>query len=1052
MSITGLSVKKSTTVMVMTVFIIVAGFVSYITIPREATPDVKIPFMIVSTVYPGVAPEDIESLVTRKIEQELKTLKDVKEISSSSSESISMIAIEFDPDVDLDYALQRVKDKVDAAKPDLPEDAEDPVITEINFENMPIINIILTADYDLVKLKKVADDFSDKFETIPGVLEAKVTGALEREVKVKIDPARLNKFNLGLDDVTKAIQTEHVTIPGGTMDIGDYTYSVRVPGELKDPYRFADLVVTANEQGPVYIRDIADVEYGFKERETISRLNGKPSITIGVTKRAGENIISITDEIKKIVKNDESKLPNGTHITIQGDYSKFIRVMLLDLENNIISGFILVVVCIFIFLGVTNSLFIAIAIPLSMLITFIVLQIMGITLNFIVLFSLILALGMLVDNAIVIVENIFRHRSMGKDAARGAIEGTNEVAMAITSSTLTTVAAFSPLLFWPGIMGEFMKYLPITVIVVLSSSLFVALVINPVFCARFMKMRQKDMDRFTSGSGFYYRVVIGNYEKALKLAASWPKITLGIAFLGLFFSIFMYSILGKGVEFMPETDPDSMYIEIKGPVGLRLDATDSIAEQLEKTCTSFPDVTSILTNSGVAASSNHLGGGMNTKNEGMIYMDFADFEDRSQASLKTFNESVNKIKYITGAEVKLNKEEGGPPVGEPVEIQVIGDDFLKLGEIAQDMRAKIKDVPGLGDLKDDFESTKPELMVRVDREKAAVLGINTQDIALAVRTAINGFDAGDFRVEEDDYDITVRFAEEYRKSLSDLNRIFVFKEGRQIPLSSVADFTTSAGFGTIKRSDLKRVVTITGTNYGRLANDVLTDVKARLAKYELPGGYMIKYRGQDEEQQKAAVFLMKALMVALFVIAMILVSQFDSMVIMLIIMSSVVLSTIGALWGLMISRIPFGIIMTGVGIISLAGVVVNNAIVLLDYVGKLRIWGRTKLEAVIEAGKTRFRPVILTALTTVIGILPLAAGWSFDFHTFKFAAGGSSSQWWSPMAVVIIYGLTVATVLTLIVVPSMYMILGPSDERFRKNHQWANSDVPVDPDTEVDPE
>lgn len=1032
MSLTSLAVRKSTMVMVMTAFIFVAGLTSYFSIPREAAPDVKIPFMIVTTVYPGVAPEDIENLITRKIEQELKTLKNVKEITSSSSEGVSTIAIEFDPKVDLDYALQRVKDKVDAAKAKLPQEAEEPVVTEIDIENMPIINIILTADYDLVKLKRVADDFADAFEAIPGVLEAKVTGALEREVKIEIDPARLNQYNLSLHDVVKAIQSEHVTIPGGTLEVGDYAYNVRVPGELKDPYRFADLVIMANAQGPVYIRDVAQVKYGFKDRKTISRLNGKPCITLSVTKRAGENIIRIADEIKRIIAEREPTLPKGTHIRIQGDFSKWIRVMIADLENNIISGFILVILCIFAFLGVINSFFIALAIPLSMLITFVALQLMGITLNFIVLFSLIMALGMLVDNAIVIVENIFRHRSMGKGPVQGAVEATDEVAAAVTSSTLTTVAAFAPMLFWPGIMGDFMKYLPITVIVVLLSSLFVALVINPVFCAQFMKVRPQDVDRFTRGSGFYQRVIIGNYEKLLRWAVQRPKSTLAIAFASLAISILFYALSGKGIEFMPQTDPDSMWIAIKGPVGMRLEATDAIAKQLERTASTFPDVVNIVSNVGVSASSNELSGGFATQNEGRIYMDFADFEDRSQPSLKTFEESVDKIKYITGAEVKLDKEENGPPVGEPVEIQIAGDDFLKLGEIAQEIRAKIRDIPGLGDLKDDFESTKPELAIRIDREKAAVLGLNTQDIALAVRTAISGFDAGDFRVEEDDYDITVRFAEQYRQSPVDLNRIFIFKEGRQIPLSSVAEFGTAAGFGTIRRTDLKRVVTITGTNYGRLANDVLNDIKARLANFELPAGYSLSYRGQEEEQNKAAAFLAKALMVALFAIAMIIVSQFDSLVIMLIIMSSVILSTIGALWGLILSGMPFGIIMTGIGIISLAGVVVNNAIVLLDYIGKLRSWGRSKLEAVVEAGKTRFRPVILTALTTVVGILPLAVGWSFDFHTFKFTAGGASSQWWAPMAVVVIYGLSFATLLTLVVVPSLYMILGPSEEKFHQ--------------------
>jgi len=1027
MSITGLALRKSTTVLVMIVFILIMGLQSYLTLPREAAPDVKIPFMIVTTVYPGVAPEDIENLITRPIEQELKTLKDVKEISSSSSESFSVIAIEFEPDVDLDFALQKVRDKVDTARPEIPADAEDPVVTEIDFENMPMLNVILTADYDLVKLKNVAEDLADEFETITGVLEAEVTGGREREVQIYVDPNRLKDYNLSFFDVYSTVMNEHITIPVGSMDIGEFTYSVRVPGEFRDPNGFRDLVVTATSHGPVYIRDLAEVRYGFEKQTTISRLDGKSSITIGIKKRAGENVIRMADRAKEIIEERKPGLPNGTHITIGTDYSKFIRVMVEDLENNIFTGFILVMLSIFLFLGLTNSFFVATCIPLSMLITFAVLSVMDITLNFVVLFSLILALGMLVDNAIVIVENIYRHRHMGQKPAEASEKATNEVAMAVTSSTLTTVCAFAPLVFWPGIMGEFMKYMPITIIVTLFSSLFVAIVINPVLCFRFMKVKKGEEDRYTKGKGFFGGV-LKFYERLLTRAVNKPKTTLSIALLALIFTFAAYGLLGHGVELFPTIDPDSLWIDIKGPVGMRLETTDDIASQLEKTALEFPDVKNLITNVGVSTSSTGLGGGFNTSNEARIFIDLVDFEERSQPSLKTFNESVNKIKYITGADVKLDRAEEGPPVGEPVEIQVSGDDYMQLGEIARDMREKIKNVPGLVDLKDDFESSKPELVFRVDREKAKILGVSTFEIASAVRTAIHGFDAGDFRDGEDEYQITVRFAEKDRNSIFDLNNIYIEHEGKQIPLSSVGKYETAAGFGTINRVDLKRVVTISGSNHGRLSTAVLADVMAEHEGYELPPGCNIRYGGESEASKEASDFLSKALLVAVFLIAIVLISQFDSVVLPFIIITSVVLSLIGVLWGLVISGFPFGIIMTGVGVISLAGVVVNNAIVLLDYTIKLREMGKSKMEAIIEAGKTRFRPVMLTAITTIVGILPLATGWSFNIHAFRFTAGGSSSQWWAPMAVAVIYGLAVATVLTLVVVPAMYILLG------RKEH------------------
>jgi multidrug efflux pump len=1023
MSITGFSVKKSTTVFVLTIFVVIMGLISYFSMPRESAPDVKIPFMIVTTVYPGVAPADIENLITRRIEKELKGLSGVKEINSSSSESFSMISIEFEPDVNLDVALQKVKDKVDRAKPDLPPDAEDPIVTEVNIENFPIMTVNLTADYDLVKLRKVAKDLSDEFITIPGVLDAIVSGDLEREVQINIDPERLKDYNLGLQDVTKTIINEHLTMPAGTMNIGDYGYTVRVPGELKDPEKFRDLVVKATKDGPVYIRDVADVRYGFKDLTTIARLDGKPCISINITKRSGENIININKEVNRILKERGVSFPKGTHVTIQNDRSKEIKIMVADLENNIITGFILVVLCIFLFLGVTNSIFIGIAIPLSMLITFSVLQWMGITLNFIVLFSLVLAVGMLVDDAVVIVENIYRHRQNGQGKNESAVNATDEVFMAVTSSTVTTLVAFLPLLFWPGIIGEFMFYLPLTLIIALSASLFVAFVMNPVFCAKFMKINPKADNPFDPKSTGLYARFLRRYEQLITHAVHFPKTTLTLATFSLLLTFVLYGFYGHGVEFFPETDPDQLYIDIKGPIGQRIEATDAVTKQLEPVSKAFPDVTHVLADVGVSTGASGLSSGSgNPSNEARIYIDFADFDYRKQHTLKTFNEAKGKIQFLAGQEVTLNKPEEGPPVGQAIDLRISGDDYLLLGDIAKDIRSKIKNVPGLVDLKDDFESSKPEIRVKVDREKAAILELSTMDVAGAVRTAINGSEVSKYRVEEDEYDITVRFEEKYRKSIPDMDKIYVFKEGRQIPLSSVASFEPTAGFGTIHRTQLKRVVDVTGQNLGRLPNDIIIDIRKILANYELPPGYGIAYAGADEEQRKAQAFLSKALLIALFLITMVLVGHFDSIRIPLIIMSGVILSFQGVMIGLLVHHMPFGVIMTGIGVISLAGVVVKNAIVILDFAERLRREGRSRAQAIIEAGKFRLRPVILTALCTIAGLIPMATGWSYDFHTFTFSVNGASSQWWAPMAIAVIYGLGVSTILTLVIVPSMYVL------------------------------
>ena len=1039
MSITGLAIRKSTTVLVLILFITVIGLQSYFTLPRELAPDLKIPYMIVTTLYPGVSPGDIETLITRPIEQELKTLKDVREITSGSSESFSIIAIEFEPNIDLDFALQKVKDKVDTAKSELPDDAEDPVVTEVDIENFPILNVMFTADYDLVKLKKIVEEFSDEFEMIPGVLEATVTGGLEREVQIYVEPSRLKDYNLEFNDVIGAVMSEHVNIPGGTMDIGDFTYSVRIPGELRDPYGFRDLVVTASQNGPVYIRDLAQVHYGFEDQTTISRLDGKSSITIGIKKRAGENILKIADQVKEIIETKKPSLPKGTYINLGQDMSKFIRQMIEELENNITNGFVLVMVCIFLFLGFTNSFFVASCIPLSMFITFIALKIMGVTLNMIVLFSLIISLGMLVDNAIVIVENIFRHRHLKQDASVASEKGANEVEMAITASTLTTICAFAPILFWPGIMGEFMKYLPITLIITLLASLFVAIIINPVLCFRFMRVKPGSVDKFTTGSGLFGRVLL-RYEQIVTWAVKKPKTTLFIAFITLVLTMTGYVFLGHGVNLFADTDPDSMWINIKAPLGTRLEATDGITRQLEKVVDLFTDIKTVTTNVGVSISGNVFSGGFDSSNEARIYMDFIDFNDRSQSSLKTMQESVDKIQFVTGADVELDVEDMGPPVGAPIEIQISGDDYRVLGDLAKKIRDNIKNIPGLVELTDDFVVSKPEIVFRVDREKAKILDVSTLDIASTVRTAISGFDAGDFRDGENDYQITVRFAENDRNAIPDLDKIYIHKEGKQIPLSSLGQLESAAGYGTINRVDLKRVVSVTGNNHNRLSSEILNDVREELAGFELPNGYMIRYRGENEESEEAAAFLKKAFLIAIFLIAMVLISQFDSVTIPFIILTSVILSLIGVLWGLVITGLPFSIIMTGVGVISLAGVVVNNAIVLLDYTLKLRERGRQKMEAIIEAGKTRFRPVILTAITTIVGILPLATGWSFDIHNMRFQAGGASTQFWLPMVVAIIFGLAVATMLTLVVVPALYMLLGRKEhDRYFEEHKIVNN-------------
>ena len=1013
MRITAYALKHRMTVYVFVGISIIAGTLTYLSLPREASPDIAIPVVIVRTPYIGAAPQDVENLVTRPIEKELQAIENVKVIRSTSVEGASSITVEFHPNVDLDDAFQRVKDKVDLAKIELPNDADEPAVFEINFSNIPMMLVALSGDYGLVRLKKIAEDLADRIETIPGVLEVRVAGGLEREVKVDVDPDRLIAYNLAIQDVVDAIRRENLTLPGGSVDIGAYKYTVRVPGEFESVSQIGDLPIKAGRT--VYIRDVAEVVYGFEDRATYARLNQKPSVSLEIVKRSGENLIAIADRIKAMLDDLTPALPTGTRVTILGDQSEDIRMMVKDLENNIVSGLILVILVLFFFLGVRNAFFVGIAIPLSMLLSFVAISLMGLTLNMIVLFSLILALGMLVDNAIVIVENIYRHRQEGQSHTQGALEGTGEVAWPVATSTLTTLCAFAPMIFWPGIMGEFMKYLPITLIITLFSSLFVGLVINPTFCASFMTVRD-------SVEKPAQQRVLSAYRRRLETALHYPGRTLLGAATALVLVVVAYIFLGRGIEFFPEVEPNTAYIDVRAPSGTNLETSDGLARQIESILADMPDVETYIVNVGVSGGDD-FAGGEGVSHASRISIDFVDESLRRQSSFATIEEIRGELRGLTGAEIELTKERAGPPVGAPISVEVSGEDFEVLGQLSARIKRVVADVPGVVDLKDDYDRGRPEIRIEVDREAAALAGLNTRLIASTVRSAIYGTEASEYRIGEDEYDIRVRFKPDKRNTLSDLGRIAIEKDGVITPLSAVARIETGGGFGSIRRKDLKRVIAVEGKVQGRTSDAAMRDVQAALSDFPLPPGYRIGYAGENEEQQKAMAFLSKAFLVALAGIALILITQFNSLTLPFAILTSVVLSLIGVLIGLIATRTPFGILMTGIGVISLAGVVVNNAIVLIDYTVQSRRRGLSAREAIIRAGVVRFRPVILTAMTTILGLLPLATGISFDFFTLSWEIGGRSSQWWGPMGVAVIFGLAFATALTLVIVPVLISLI-----------------------------
>jgi multidrug efflux pump len=1016
MLITDVAIKNRTTVAVLGLIIVVTGVYSYVTLPREAFPDIPVPYIMVSTTYEGVSPEDIETSVTLKIEKELNGIRGVKEIRSSSAEGLSMISVEFNPDVPSEAALQRVRDRVDKAKSELPTEAEDPVLKEINFAEFPIILVCVSGDVSPFQLKEIAENLQDILEAVPGVLKVEISGALEREIRLEFNPDRLASYNLTIPEILSLIPSENVNISAGGLETEGTKFNVRIPAEFVSPEEVDHLLLTVRNGKPVYLTDVAAVRDTFKDKMTISRLDGVEDITLSIQKRIGANAVEVSDHINAIVKSAQQQYPGVVKFDVTFDMSKYIRDMVADLENNMASGLFLVVGILILFLGLRSSTIVSLIIPFSMLGSFFLLQALGYTLNMIVLFSLILAMGMIVDTAIVIVENIYRHIQLGLPRMEAAIVGTREVAWPVTTSTLTNMASFLPMLFWPGIMGNFMKYLPITVMIVLGSSLLVGLIFNPVLCANFAGAAPALVRE-----NWFFR----GYRRVQYTAIKNPLMVLFISFFLLVSLTILYFKVGKGVEFFPQGDPERAVINVRLPQGSNILETDRIVGVIEKRLEPYkPWLKHVITNVGSSTGMMDIistAGGPHLANITLVFHDYAQ---RTRPSNDIIAAIRNELTDIPGAEIKVEKEKDGPPTGAPVTVEIAGEDFKILERLSEEARRIIFNVPNVVNLRSDMEATRPELAFTVNRRVAMLLGVNTATVGNFLKTAIFGSKVGTYRQFNDEYDITLRLPVVERVNIDDIYNLQIPNgTGKAVPLSSLGRFEYKGGYGTINRVNQKRVVTLTADTEGRLSTEVLADVQKQLSGMQLPAGYTIRYAGEKEEQDQAQAFLTKAFVGSLLLIVMILVSQFNSMKVPVIIMSTVVLSLVGVMLGLIVCGLPFNIIMTGIAVISLAGIVVNNGIVLLDYTRQLQAKGLDLIEATIEAGVTRLRPVLLTAATNFIGLIPMAVGISYDFHTFSWATKSESAQWWSNMSIAIIFGLSFTTVLTLVVIPSLYVML-----------------------------
>ncbi len=1104
--LTTWAVNNTTTVLFLTFLIVLMGISTYISLPKENFPEVKVPKIYIGTTHPGNSPEDIENLITRPIEKELNTISSVDNIASTSIQDHSTIVVEFTTDTEVEDALTKVKDAVDKAKADLPSDLDrDPNIFEMDMSEFPVLNINLSGNFTLDQLKEYAEYLKDELEKFSEISKAEIRGLDDKEVKVNVDPFKLESMQLNFSDLENAITSENVTMSGGSYKSDGVRRTVRIDGEFKEPEELLDIIVKHEKGNIVYLRDVATVDFDYKEKANYARLGTKPVVMVDVVKRSGENLLIATEKIGALLEKAKKEVfPAGLEVVVTNDQSKQTREMVSNLENSIIFGVILVVLVLLFFLGTRNALFVGMAIPLSMFMSFLILGSLGITINMMVLFALIMALGMLVDNGIVVVENVYRLMEQGYSSLKATRLGVGEVALPIISSTATTLAAFLPLAFWPGIMGEFMKYLPITLIITLGSSLFVALVINPAFIKLFMKVDDRSqVDNRKVIRNFIVLAVVGGvllflkftvfgnlliayalllmvnsylltpvarkfqvsflpwleviYEKTLRVALRRSYLfffgTVGL----LFVSLGMLISFAPNVIFFPVNQPKYVNIFIEFPIGTDIEKTNDftiiINEKVEKLVEPYVHIVeSIVTNVGQGTADPNdpsaIGEG-DSPNKARITINFVEMKYREGVVTSEVMEEIRTaMKGYPGVSITVDKDAAGPPVGKPIDIEVSGDDYEVLTSITDRMKQFLNEseIEGIEKLKSDLQTGKPELIIDINRDKARRFGVSTYAIANELRTAIFGKEVSKYKKGEDDYEIQLRLSDKYRYDIDALiNKNIIFRnqiDGKmhQVPIASLAKVRLSNSYGSVKRKDLKKVITLYSNVLGSANPTVVNDeIKAALQDFDMPNGYEFKFGGEQEKQAEEMAFLSNALLIALFFIFLIIVGQFNKITAPIIIMTSVLFSTIGVFMGLVIFHMDFVIMMTMIGIISLAGIVVNNAIVLIDYIELTRKRRREELdedvrlsmteitESIILAGKTRLRPVLLTAITTILGLIPLATGLNLDFIKFfqeydiDFFVGGDNVIFWGPMSWTIIFGLTFATFLTLIIVPVMYL-------------------------------
>ncbi|WP_455203903.1 efflux RND transporter permease subunit [Kaarinaea lacus] len=1037
MRIIETAVNRSRTVIAVLVLLFISGTVTYITIPKEAEPDVDIPFIFISTFLQGISPEDAERLIVRPLEEELRSIEGIKEMTANAYEGGGNVILEFTAGFDADLAVQNVREAVDRAKPELPEEAEEPTVMEINTSIFPVLVVTLSGDVPERALVRLARNLRDKIETIPSVLDVTISGDREEVVEIVVDPLLVESYGLNGAEVAAFLGRSNRLVAAGNLDTGEGRFAIKVPGLFETAADVFNMPIRAEGDAVVRFRDIAMVKRTFKDPDGFARVNGLPAIAMEITKRTGENIIDTIEIVRALVEEERAFWPPTVQVDYTQDNSEFIRKMLHDLENHVVSAIVLVMIVLIGVLGLRSALLVGIAIPGSFLTAIVVLGILGFTVNMVVLFALIFSVGMLVDGAIIVSEYADRKMAEGLERRQAYVAASKRMAIPIVSATATTLAAFLPLLFWPGVVGEFMKYFPITVLITLSASLLMALIFLPVLGSYFGKLgatSEQQVRNLVAGESGDLKEITGAarwYLQLLKTALRHPGQVLLLSTVALIGAWYAYANYGKGLEFFPEVESDFAIVLVHARGNLSIHQQDALVREVEQQILNMRDeFDSVYTRTG---SSSSMWLDVTEDVIGQITIELKDWDKRRPAH-DILTDIRQRTQHLAGIVIETRVPEHGPPVGKPVQLQLSSRFPELLPPAVEHVRDHLESMEGLKDIDDDRAIPGIEWKVDVDRAQAAKFGLDVSAIGDSIKLVTNGLKLGTYRPDDsdDEIDINIRYPEQWR-TVDQLDQVRIVTPNGAVPISNFISRSANPKVGTIKRVDGNRVLTARADILpGVLADDKVKQIRSWLAQNSLDPKVQYEFKGQDEEQKAAQAFLTKAFFIALFIMAIILVTQFNNFYHAFLILSAVIMSTVGALIGLLMTGQAFGIVVAGIGMIALAGVVVNDNIVLVDTYNQLKQTAKTPMEAIMRTGVLRLRPVILTTITTVLGLLPMFLKTNVDLVAREVEMGAPITQWWYSMATVIIFGLSFATILTLIITPCALMLQV-------KIHEWRQN-------------